>query len=423
MADSSLTPNMSLPVPTVGEAGGPLYAQLIDNCLTIIDAHDHTAGSGVQITPDAMNINADLSMGGNNLTSARSLRLSPQSAVLVGSSDLGCLYEVGVDLYYNDGNGNNVRITQSGAVAGTPGSISNLTSPASASYATATFTFQSDALTPANIDGGSFILRNITASSNGITLSPPGSLSSNYTITLPALPASTQPLSIDTSGNMSAAPLTMSQLATSVTEKFTTSPTVQRFITGSGTYTRPSSPTPLYLRVTMVGAGGGGGGAVPGFTGSAGTDTTFGTLTAGGGAGCGTNGSAGSSGGAGGTATAVGYTGLIFAGSHGQGGGGGASFIQGGQGGANMLGGAGYGGAGNTAGGAGVANTGAGGGGSGNVNAGFGSAGGGGSGAFISVVIPNPSATYSYSVGVGGSPGNGGGTGADGMILVEEFYS
>ena len=33
-------------------------------------------------------------------------------------------------------------------------------------------------------------------------------------------------------------------------------PTVQTFLSGSGTYTTPTSPTPLYLKVTMIGGGG-----------------------------------------------------------------------------------------------------------------------------------------------------------------------
>lgn len=37
-------------------------------------------------------------------------------------------------------------------------------------------------------------------------------------------------------------------------------PTVQKFLSGSGTYTTPTSPAPLYLVVEMVGGGGGGGG-------------------------------------------------------------------------------------------------------------------------------------------------------------------
>jgi hypothetical protein len=84
-------------------------------------------------------------------------------------------------------------------------------------------------------------------------------------------------------------------------------PTVQKFTSGSGTYTRPSSPSPLYIKVRMVGGGGGGSGS--GTSGSAGAggaggDTTFGTtlLSAGGGSG-GTAVGAGGAGGAGGSSS------------------------------------------------------------------------------------------------------------------------
>ena len=84
------------------------------------------------------------------------------------------------------------------------GSISGLTSPASASYAGLTFVFQSNVSTPASVDGGSFILRNITANSKGLTLNPPSAMANNYTLTLPSIPASQSFISIDTSGNIAA---------------------------------------------------------------------------------------------------------------------------------------------------------------------------------------------------------------------------
>ena len=195
---------MNLPVPVVGQDPGPQYATDVDSCLTLVDQHDHSPGHGVLITPSGLNINADLTINDNNLTSARSLRLQPQGAPLNGASDIGALYESGVDLYYNDGLGNQIRITQAGGIAGTPGSIANLVPPASASYVSAnqTFVFQSGANVPANIDGGSFIFRNITAGSNGITVQAPSALSSNYNIILPALPSQTSVLTITSIGGM-----------------------------------------------------------------------------------------------------------------------------------------------------------------------------------------------------------------------------
>ncbi len=201
-----VSPNMNLQIPVVSQEPGPQYAVDVNTSLLTIDQHNHAFGNGVQITPNGLNINADLNFQNNNATALRTVRFTPQiSTITAASPDLGCLYESGVDLYYNDGAGNIVRITQSGGVAGSPGSISGLTSPASASYSAGsqTFTWQSDANTAANMDFGSAILRNITASSNGVTLSPPAALAADYTITLPAgLPGSASFLTIDSSGNM-----------------------------------------------------------------------------------------------------------------------------------------------------------------------------------------------------------------------------
>lgn len=203
---STTSPNMNLTIPTVGETVGPTYAQQINASLSLIDLHNHSSGNGVQITPSGLNINADLSFGSNNATSLRSSRYSAQSAPLALSTDVNCLYVSGVDLYYNDGNGNRIRVTASGGVNGTPGSITNLVSPASATYVSGsqTFVWQSNANVAANMDVGSVLLRNLTVSSNSVTLSPPSPIASSYTIVLPTLPASRTFLTIDNLGNMQA---------------------------------------------------------------------------------------------------------------------------------------------------------------------------------------------------------------------------
>lgn len=204
----STTPTtyMALPVPIVGVESGPAYASDVNNCFTILDLHDHSPGYGVPITPSGLNINTDLTFNGNDAIDLRSTRYTAQSAVLTDPADLGCLYVVNDDLYYNDGIGNNVRITQSGAVAGTPGSIANLVPPASASYVSAdsTFVWQSAANTPANMDFASAIFRNLTANSFGVTVEAPAVLSTDYTLVLPTLPGSTKFVSLDASGNFAA---------------------------------------------------------------------------------------------------------------------------------------------------------------------------------------------------------------------------
>lgn len=204
MSNFTISPNMNLIIPTPGVDPGPDYATNQNNDLTIIDQHNHSSGSGVQINPAGLNINADLPYNINNLILVRSVRFSPQGSPLALASDIGCLYESGVDLYYNDGSGNQIRITQSGSVAGSSGTITGLPSgTASASFGAGTFVFQSATNTAANIDGGSFIFRNNTVSSKGLTLSPPNAMAANYSLVLPSIPGANAFVTLDTSGNLS----------------------------------------------------------------------------------------------------------------------------------------------------------------------------------------------------------------------------
>lgn len=208
MANYTTTPNMGLILPTPTVDPGPDYAINQNTSFSTVDTHDHTPGKGVPVTPSGININSDLTFASKNATTLRSVRFSPQVSAINAATDIGCLYELGVDLYYIDGSGNQVRITQSGNVAGTPGSIANLASPASASYvsASSSFVFQSNSNVAANLDGRNLILRNSSASSFGQTIAPHASLSADQTFTLPNLPAANNSfITIDTSGGMGAA--------------------------------------------------------------------------------------------------------------------------------------------------------------------------------------------------------------------------
>ena len=216
-------------------------------------------------------------------------------------------------------------------------------------------------------------------------------------------------------------------------------PTIQRFLSGSGTYTTPTSPAPIYIRPVLVGAGGGGGGSgtTSGTAGTAGGDTTFGTtlLVAGGGA----AGARHGLGAAGGTASlGTGPVGLALpggmgGGSHRAGGTVSAASpqIAGANGGSSAFGGAGSGGypGGSGTGSAGATNTGGGGGGgylSANNSAISGA--GGGAGAYVDAIILSPAATYPYAVGAAGTGqaagtnGGAGGNGGSGVLLVYEYY-
>lgn len=206
------------------------------------------------------------------------------------------------------------------------------------------------------------------------------------------------------------------------------------YIHASGTYTLPTSPSPLYIQIELVGAGGGGGGssssaANNGASGANGGTTTFGTslvYAAGGGGG------AGSGGGGGGTSTinSPAMTAVAAQGTSGAGGAFGLVNPPGGDGGGSLLYGApgqGSGGGGGGSNAVGAGSGGQGGGGASGSTAGIG-AGGGGAGGYAKAIVSTPSGTYSFSVGTGGQFGSAGtvgfngGSGASGAVVVTEYY-
>lgn len=210
MANITISPNMSMPVPTVGEDPGPDWATNIAACLSVVDSHNHSAGQGVPITPDGLNINVDLPIDDNNIVDARSIRFSAQPAAIGDPADLGCVYVAGEDLYYNDESGNQIRITQGGSVAGSTGTITGLPSgTASASYSAGTFTFQGATSTPATMAVGPLVIGRAAASPKTVTLAPNSGQAANFDVTFPAaLPGSTSLVTLDTSGNLSYATTT-----------------------------------------------------------------------------------------------------------------------------------------------------------------------------------------------------------------------
>lgn len=201
MANTTISPNMNLVVPTVGTDPGPDWANNINASLSIIDLHDHAAGQGVQISPPGIDINADLPFNGNNATTMRTVSFTAQSAPISGS-ELGCIYVSGKDLYYNDEDGNQVRITTGGNVNAGAGSISGLPSgTASASFAAGTFTWQSATNTPATMNMGPIVTGAVVANAKTVTLSASAALAANYAMTLPlTLPAGDAVYTVASSG-------------------------------------------------------------------------------------------------------------------------------------------------------------------------------------------------------------------------------
>ncbi len=205
MSNSTLTPNMSLVVPTIGTEAGPTYAQDINSSLSIVDGHNHTPGSGVQITPAAMNINAALTFVNNPITNLQAVNFTTQSVYNLPSSlytKLGTEATPIADLFFRDGSGTEVQITSNSQVNATAASIPG------ESYGGGTFSWRqgTGSTVPANFDIGSVVIRpNTAATTYGVTLAPQSGIASAYTLVLPALPASplTNVMTLDYTGNMS----------------------------------------------------------------------------------------------------------------------------------------------------------------------------------------------------------------------------
>lgn len=199
---NSIEPNMGLVIPGIGTEYSPTWATDINGDLTAIGSHNHSSGQGVQITPSGLSINSDLPFLNNNAIALRSVRFNPQSVVLSLPTDVGCLYVVNNELYYNDvTGGNNVQLTLNGMVNATSSGISSGT--ASAAFAASVLVVKSSSTSGANVLMQSAVLTNSDNLTNQLTLQAP-TLTGSITETLPAIPGVTGIMRMDASGNMSA---------------------------------------------------------------------------------------------------------------------------------------------------------------------------------------------------------------------------
>lgn len=214
MADNNPTTWMSLPNPIPGSSAGPQYALDIQSCFTIVDQHNHSAGSGQQIQPNGLNINGDLSFQSNNAYALRTVRFTPQGSAIPNSGlDVGCLYVAGNELYYNDvSGGHQVAITLNGNVNATSSGISS--GAASAAFVGGVLVVKSSSTSGANVEMQSAVLTNNGNLTNTLTLQAP-TLSSSLAQTFPITPAVTSFMTMDSSGNMGVGTALLGALTTS----------------------------------------------------------------------------------------------------------------------------------------------------------------------------------------------------------------
>lgn len=202
---------MNITPPVVGVTNGPEWAQDINNILTnVIAEHNHQPAQdgGVQLTQDALNITDDLSLNGNQLINVNAIGLATETSASVSGSNR--LYNEAGDLYYRDGNGAGVRITQNGGLAAASfGGISGLSGTnGSATFAgLSTFVWKKQATEYATMENGPIKIYsgNDPAPTNGIILQSKDGLASNTTLTLPnQLPADKAFMVLSGSGEISA---------------------------------------------------------------------------------------------------------------------------------------------------------------------------------------------------------------------------
>lgn len=190
--------SLGLTLPTIGSAswGGPVNTIF----QTIITAIEGTVSSGALL----VNTNIDFSSyGATNLGPVRFLN---QSASLSGASNSLKLYTVSGELYFTDGSGTAIKLTDGGAVnlAGTGGitgagyGVNDVELNWDGTY----YNFKSGTSTyaPIQVDD----LRLSDGSSNFVTLEAEAGMSADYTLTIPAsLPASTKLVQVSSAGIMS----------------------------------------------------------------------------------------------------------------------------------------------------------------------------------------------------------------------------
>ena len=114
---------MGLILPDVSITVGPLWAQMINTAEGVIDAHDHTPGKGVKITPAGLSISSDLDFLTNDAINLRTSRYINNTPFVPQPTDLAVNYVSNGELFYRDSLGNVVQITNGGFInvgAGSP---------------------------------------------------------------------------------------------------------------------------------------------------------------------------------------------------------------------------------------------------------------------------------------------------------------
>jgi hypothetical protein len=110
------TANMNLTLPQVLGTPGPQYATQVNGALERVDQHDHTSGFGSPVPTAGLAIDAALPFNGNAATGLKLLQLADQSPAPDGSLFPRSVFVQGGDLYYLNGDGVAVQLTDGGVI-------------------------------------------------------------------------------------------------------------------------------------------------------------------------------------------------------------------------------------------------------------------------------------------------------------------
>jgi hypothetical protein len=184
------TTNMSLNEPSVGVTTGPDWATQVNENFETIDTHDHTSGKGVQLTPSALNINADLEFNQNSATELKNVIFD--SSVTAATTSYS-VYQSGGNLYWRNGSGTAVQITSGSGINTSGGSISGMTGNAQVQFSNVnnSYTFKFDSTLTDGIakvvvsDLQLYFYNSGSATTRSVNLKYTGSGTGSNTLTVP----------------------------------------------------------------------------------------------------------------------------------------------------------------------------------------------------------------------------------------------
>jgi hypothetical protein len=234
------SPNMQLILPTPGGDAGSWGDELNAAFVPLLDAHDHTTGKGVQITPPGLNLNADVSFQTHSATHLQSADFDEVAALSTGSRRL-FWNSADHELYIRTAAGVNVKLT-SGAglnatlLGGIGGDYLSVGALLAFDDTTDRYLFQQEVsaavrqfarLASADLDIYEFKAAGATpVPTRRVRLQSPVSLAADYAITmLAALPGAQSLLQVDNAGVLTAS-MTLPSAPTAPDYKYSTPQTL-----------------------------------------------------------------------------------------------------------------------------------------------------------------------------------------------------